>query len=162
MSNWNWEELIPRIQSRLSHRYPNAPDIVQETITRLFIHLSNGLEVKVSPDALAIGIADNVQKEAWRKESRFTGIVTEFAAVTPPASAPEPSEGDLEYLKREVFSTTERKIFDDYYTFSGNVGRRRERLARKLGVSMNTLYQKVFRLKERLSEAYKQKRRDQK
>lgn len=151
----NWDELIPRVQSRLRKRYPNAPDVVQETITRLFIRISGGLEVKVSVEALAIGIAENVHREHRRAEDRFTGIVTEFAAAEQSHSHDGPSEAELLALKKMVFSPTERKLFDEYYSFKGNVHLRRERLASKLGVSMNTLYQRMFRLKERLVEEHR-------
>lgn len=154
----NWDELIPRLQSRLKRRYPNSPDVVQETLTRLFIRITGGLEIKVSVEALAIGIAENVQREARRAEDRFTGIVTEFADIEKSPSFPEPAESELAALKKRVFSPTERKLFDEYYSFRGNVHLRRERLARKLGVSMNTLYQRMFRLKERLMEEHRNQR----
>lgn len=155
----NWDELIPRLQSRLNRRYPHSPDVVQETLTRLFIRLTDGLEVKTSVEALAIGIAENVQRETRRAEDRFTGIVTEFAAVEQSPSFHEPAESELAALKKKVFSPTERKLFDEYYGFRGNVHFRRERLAKKLGVSMNTLYQRMFRLKERLMEEHRDQRR---
>ena len=159
MTKWSWDELDPRVRGRLNTKYPNAPDIVQETITRLFILLHGGLKVEVSPEALALGIAENVQKETWRHERRFTGIVTEFAAVTPPPPLLVPSDQEIEKLKREVFSTTDRKLFDEYFRYNRNVHKRRERLAIKLGVSMNTLYQQMFRLKQRLSEEYRRSKK---
>ena len=160
VSNWSWEELDKRVRSRLTAKYPRDPDIVQETITRLFIHLSGGGEVKVSPEALAGGIAENVWRESRRKESRYSEIVTEIEVVTPQASPPVRSEEELTQLKRDVFSTTERKLFDEYYRYGGNVQKRHMRLANKLGISVNTLYQRAFRLKERLIS--EQRRRDAK
>lgn len=158
MKDWCWEEMDPRIRGRLKAKYPHAPDIVQETITRLFILLSRGAAIRETPEAYALGIAENVQRETWRQENRFNGIVADYAVVAEPAPVPEPSGPDLDELKRTVFTATERRIFEEYYQFGGDVTKRRERLARKLGISMNTLYQRVFRLKERLAVAYKERK----
>jgi DNA-directed RNA polymerase specialized sigma24 family protein len=139
-----------------------SQDLSAEAMTRLFIAVESGVAVE-NPVAFGHGILRNVVLENRRRDRLWSegGEQLEARADVWEAPTVEEAETDetaLQRLKATVFSATERKLFDTYYQHGGDVQRRREKLAAKLGISMGTLYTRINRLKDRLRAAARQGR----
>jgi len=151
MNGIRWEALraafVRRVPGDVRH---HAEDIAAESVSRLFSAMKAQQDIR-NPDAFGFGILWNVVRET-RRGDRLVELDSDSLS-TPEAEEFAPSVAstpDLENLKRQVFSTSERKIFNQYYHEGGNAKKRREKLARSLEMTMGTLYTKISRLKDRL------------
>src|SRR5262245_667332 len=143
-----------------------SPDeMADETINRGARRLSEGAEVTAeNPSSYFYGIAYNV----WRESLASSNVLIPLADYDPTPStqttpyeliinASERVESEIRYECLEKclnrLDPEERELIISYYQFSGGEKiENRKRLARRLGLSGNTLRQKVARSRSKLAE----------
>jgi RNA polymerase sigma factor (sigma-70 family) len=143
-----------------------APDeMTDDTLNRVARRLSEGKQITTeSPANYCYGVARNV----WR-ESLARGNVLISLSDSDPAGSAQATPYDLilgahERIETEIrhdclekclerFDSEDRELVVSYYQFSGGEKiENRKRLATQLGLSSNTLRQKVARLRSKLAE----------
>jgi DNA-directed RNA polymerase specialized sigma24 family protein len=153
-----WDELRTQLERAVPGDLRHlSQDLSAEAMARLFMAMESGVAVE-NPVAFGHGILRNVVLETRRRDRLWSDGGDRLDARADLSESPiveetEPDELGLQRLKATAFSATERKLFDTYYQQGGDVQRRREKLAAKLGISMGTLYTRISRLKDRLRAA---------
>jgi len=143
-----------------------SPDeMTDETINRVARRLSEGERITTeSPSNYFYGVARNVWRESLAKGNVLIPLSNDASAGSAQAtpydlllSAGERIETEIrqECLEKCLarLDPEDRKLIMSYYQFSGGEKiENRRRLATQLGLSSNTLRQKVARLRGRLAE----------
>jgi RNA polymerase sigma factor (sigma-70 family) len=143
-----------------------APDeMTDETINRVARRLSEGKQITTeSPANYFYGVARNVWRESLARGnvliSLSDGDTTGGAQATPYElliGAREQIETEIRYdcLEKclDRLDPEDRELVISYYLFSGGEKiENRRRIAAQLGLSSNTLRQKVARLRSKLAE----------
>ena len=148
VNEWSVEQINDFLLSR--KRF--TPEVVSETVKRVLEKLKSGLIVGVNLKAYSIGVAMNVKREFDRKKPKHEQTPYDIAIELPEVPAIPPAE--LKALMKRVLCPTEREFLNAYIRDSKNIPAHRERLARRLGVTMEVLYKRVSRLKTKLAKAY--------
>lgn len=143
-----------------------SPDeMTDETINRVARRLSEGERITTeNPSSYFYGVARNVWRESLARRNVLIPLSDEDPAVeaqTTPydllVSARERIETEIRHECLETclaqLAPEDRELIVSYYQFGGG-GKieNRKRLAAHLGLSSNTLRQKVARLRSRLAE----------
>lgn len=126
-----------------------AAEATDEAFNRLARRLSQGEAVRTLEAYLA-GIARLVVLEERQRQQRERRMVNEWVAVQEPSQDDEQVLEVLESCLRELPQAT-RELLSRYYTGDGGArARAREALARDLGLSGNSLRNRVLRLRQKL------------
>jgi DNA-directed RNA polymerase specialized sigma24 family protein len=136
---------------------PYPEELVDETMNRVAHKAAEGLELRsADPFRYVCGVAQLVFKEVLRDQRKKQDAMAEMRRNEPPPP-PDPEEDDerLDCLRRCLgeLSADNRELIVQYY--SGDGGRRirnRRKLAGHLGVAMNALRIRAYRLRGRLEE----------
>jgi DNA-directed RNA polymerase specialized sigma24 family protein len=146
----NWEALYQRLLRQF-----RVEDVVQEAILRTQARLVVASDIH-DVEAFAVGVARNVVRENVRDAQRHNSYQVTASDVPhhPAPLADEQRQHRLEEIKRQALSTSECKLFDTYYR-TCKTSASREKLARKLGITVDTLYVRMFRLKQRVIQEYR-------
>ncbi len=147
MKDWDFEQL----NGFLTARYRANPDIVQETLVRVIRRVREGAEIGDSLEAYALGVLKNIRKEIVHDGPTLPEQEQRQAAPEPE----EISTAELDALMREHLTAQERELMRAYIYDAKNIPAHRERLARRLGVSVETLYKRVSRLKQRMERMHR-------
>lgn len=143
-----------------------SPDeMADETINRVARRLGEGAQITAeTPSSYFYAVARNVWRESLSNPNVLIPILDDDPVASIQAtphdlmiSAREriDSEARYECLEKclETINPQERELIVSYYRFSGGEKiENRKRLATRLGLSSNTLRQKVARLRSRLAE----------
>jgi RNA polymerase sigma factor (sigma-70 family) len=142
----------------------SAGEMADETINRVARRLGEGAQITTeNPSSYVYAVARNVWRESLANPNLLISLtedVTEAIIQATPhdlmisASERIESEARYECLEKclDLLDSGERELIITYYRFSG--GEKiinRKRLAAELGLSGNTLRQKVSRLRSRLA-----------
>ncbi|HKQ74843.1 MAG TPA: hypothetical protein VJ810_14210 [Blastocatellia bacterium] len=148
----------------------NPDEMADETINRVARRLSEGAQITAeNPSSYFYAVAYNVWRESLAKgnvlislgdEDPSQSILTESAQATPydlMLDAREKIESEVrsQCLVKclDKLDPEDRELIVSYYRFSGGEKiENRKRLAASLGISGNTLRQKVARLRSALAE----------
>jgi DNA-directed RNA polymerase specialized sigma24 family protein len=137
--------------------YPE--ELADETMNRVAHKLAGGLEVRADdPFRYFCGVAQMVFKEVLREQKKNREALSEMRQSEPVAfHPPDPAEEDerLRCLRdcMAQLDDDQRSLMVDYYTGEG--GRRirnRKKLARRLGIAMNALRIRAYRLRSQLED----------
>jgi len=136
---------------------PYPEELVDETMNRVAHKAADGLELRAAdPFRYFCGVAQLVFKEVLRENRKKQQAMAEIRrSEAPPAADEEDDHEHLECLRQCLgeLSDENRELMMQYY--SGDGGRRiknRKTLADRLGVGMNALRIRAYRLRARLEE----------
>jgi DNA-directed RNA polymerase specialized sigma24 family protein len=135
---------------------PYPEELVDETMNRVAHKAAGGLELRSSdPFRYVCGVAQLVFKEVLREARKRQAAFTEIRRSEPPRRDDDGDDERLDCLQRCLgeLSDDNRQLILHYY--SGEGGRRienRRKLADRLGVAMNALRIRAFRLRGLLEE----------
>jgi DNA-directed RNA polymerase specialized sigma24 family protein len=160
-----YERLRARLVRYFSlHGVPHALDATDEAFNRMARRLSEG-EVVVNVEAYLAGIARLVMLEERRKLHRERAVLTRLVGpegpYAPPPDEPLPPadalraafEAGLAELPQDA-----RAMLTDYYNGGGSERMRaRDAMARRLGLSIQSLRNRMLRLRQRLERAVQRK-----
>jgi len=141
---------------------PYPEELVDETMNRVAHKVSGGLEVRSEdPFRYFCGVAQMVFKEVLRDERRRRDAFTEVRYAEATRDQPEPEEGDerlgcLESCMGGLSADHRRLILDYYEGDGGRRIRRRRKLAAELGVALNALRIRAFRLRNQLEKCVRE------
>jgi RNA polymerase sigma factor (sigma-70 family) len=143
----------------------SAPDeMTDETINRVARRLSEGKQITTeSPANYFYGVARNVWRESLARSNVLIPL-SDGASIGDQATPYDLLLGARERIEAEIrhdclekclgqLTPEDRDLIVSYYRFSGGEKiENRKKLATQLGLSSNTLRQKVARLRSRLAE----------
>lgn len=136
--------------------FSNAEDLVDKAISRVARKLIEGEEI-FNVSAYFAGVARNIEREENRKIKRFVNLDD-----VPEPTAPEP-EPDSEKERRldclqeclEKLSVVNRTLILSYYDYENKIDARKK-LANSLGIPMNALRIRAYRLRTPLEGCVKE------
>lgn len=143
-----------------------SPDeMTDETINRVARRLSEGERITTeNPSSYFYGVARNVWRESLARKNILIPVSDDVPAVETQATPYDLLVSARERIETEIrhecleeclaqLAPEDRELIVSYYQFGGG-GKieNRKRLAADLGLSSNTLRQKVARLRSRLAE----------
>ncbi len=155
-------EALRRGLVRYFERHGNraaAEDGAHETLRRLAARLGDGQEIADLP-RFALGIARNVLREGWRRESREARALHELSHSDRAAASDESAFATYEDCLRGL-APAKRALLEEYYRHAG-AGKSawREALAAARGLTLNALRIQVFRVREELRNRLKARARE--
>lgn len=126
-----------------------ARELADETLDRVAKKLEAGEQIETTPTRFALGVARFVALEAQRKSQREQPELAEAEAPPPPVGD-ERVEGLVRCLER--LSPADRSLLLRYHEESQGQARisLRERLAKELGIELNALRVRAFRIRGRV------------
>lgn len=144
-------------------------DLADETINRVARRLSEGVQITTeNPSGFFYAVARNVWRESLGKSGVLISLPEDESALPVTGATPHDLMMDARaHIESEVrrecldrclgrLDSEERELIISYYRFRGGAKiENRRALAARLGISNNTLRQKVARLKLKLSECVK-------
>lgn len=144
----------------------SAPDeMTDETINRVARRLSEGKQITTeSPANYFYGVARNVWRESLARANVLIPLSDGDSSIGAQATPYDLLLGARERIEAEIrhdclekclkrLDPEDRELIVSYYRFSGGEKiENRKKLAAQLGLSSNTLRQKVARLRSRLAE----------
>jgi DNA-directed RNA polymerase specialized sigma24 family protein len=136
--------------SRRQLQFPE--DLADEVLDRLAHRLSEGIEI-ASPPAFALGIARHVAQEQNTKKPYTQAVDEAFWNNVPAQLATHTEEEEIAHMERclKKLPKAEARLLKDYYlAATGNPMQVRKNLADSLGISANTLRQRVFLARQSL------------
>ena len=141
-----YKELFSYCFARLGRSKTAAEDCTQELFV-LFVTKRNDLENTDNIRLWLYRAADNIIRVYWRKNNR-TEISIEDCPEAQEIPSPERIDDDTGSILDEL-SPDERSILEAYYDTDYG---QRNAAARKLGISLSALYQKVHKIKLKLKK----------
>ncbi|HEV2667934.1 MAG TPA: sigma-70 family RNA polymerase sigma factor [Blastocatellia bacterium] len=152
-----YEELRRRLIKFFEWRGAFFPeDLADETLNRTARKIDEGEEIEKNVIALALGVAHFVFLETSRRPDNRRAQMEELIPVAaPPEHQVEDDDLRVVYLRECLrgLSTESRELIIEYY---GEEGRAkiedRKALAEKLGISLNALFSRAKRIRDRLEQ----------
>lgn len=152
-----YEKLRRQLIKFFEWRGSFIPDeLADETLNRLARKIDEGEEIEKNVYALSLGIARFVLLESLKRPENRRVEMKELAAVAAP---PEPWEADddlWEVCLRECLrrvSEENRELIIEYYQDEGRARvDERKMLAARLGISLNALFSRARRTRDKLEE----------
>lgn len=149
----HYEQLRSKLIFFFSRRLLQFPeDLADEVFDRLAQRISEGIEIDSVP-AFALGIARHVAQEQIAKSSHTQTADDSFWNNIPAQFATHSEEEEIARMERclKKLPKAEAKLLKDYYlAANGNSMEVRKNLAECLGISANTLRQRVFLARQSL------------
>jgi len=157
-----------QIRGKLTRIYdwrgcPYPEELADETMNRVAHKLAGGLEVRAEdPFRYFCGVAQMVFKEVLREQKRRREAFSEIRQSEPTAyHPPDPAEDDerLHCLRdcMAQLDDDQRTLMVDYYTGEGGGRiRNRKKLARQLGIALNALRIRAYRLRSQLEDCVRE------
>lgn len=152
----HYEKLRSKLIFFFSRRQFHFPeDLADEVLDRLAHRLSEGIEI-ASPPAFALGIARHVAQEQSTKKPQTQSVDDSFWHNVPAYLTTHSEEDEEENITRmenclKKLPKDEARLLRDYYlAASDNPTQVRKNLADRLGISANTLRQRVFLARQSL------------
>jgi RNA polymerase sigma factor (sigma-70 family) len=136
--------------SRRLLRFPE--DLADEALDRLARRIEEGTVIESIP-AFALGIGRHLALEQMKKRPETMG--DDFWDNVPAPSATQSSEEEVARMERclKTLRPDEAKLLRGYYLATeGTSMKTRGKLAKRLGISANTLRQRVFLARQRLRD----------
>lgn len=136
--------------SRRSLQFPE--DLADEVIDRLAHRIAEGVEISSAP-AFALGIARHVAQEQSAKQPRLLVVDELFWNNVPAHLTTKSEEEEIDRMEQclKKLPRTEARLLAGYYLApADNPMQARKNLADDLGISANTLRQRVFLARQSL------------
>lgn len=156
---------FPRLRRKLIHffhgrevRWPDGEECADETLFRVQRKAAAGEQIK-SLDAYALGVAQNVLCEYRRGESKRGRSSAEESSESSSSSTSNDDSFPALLNALKFLSAQEQKILKGYYMTSDHITDR-QKMARKAGITLNNLYVRVFRLRQKALEILKEQGHD--
>ena len=133
---------------------PFPEDLADESLDRLARRIAEGTEILSAP-AFALGIARHLAQEQRRRKHQPQTMEDAFWDNVPAAAATPSSEEQIAGMERclEKLLPADARLLRGYYlTAERNPMKARGKLAERLGISANTLRQRVFLARQRLRD----------
>ncbi|MFO0728949.1 MAG: hypothetical protein U1E65_34535 [Myxococcota bacterium] len=146
-----YERLRDRLESFFRWRGISAPqERADETLDRVAKKLASGEVIETSPSRFALGVARFVALEASRKDRREEPEV-EVAEPAPEAAVEDPRLPAIQICLGRL-SAGDQSLLLRYHEESQGQARisLRENIARELGIELNALRVRVFRIRAKL------------
>lgn len=133
------------------HGCTRAEELVDETFDRVARRLADGLQLE-DPARYVYGVARLVYKEWARKEASHHQKL-DSGEWPPPQADPEESDWRLDALRLCLGKLDEdqQHLVLEYHRGENNI-EHRKKLAERLGIPINALRIRVFRLRRKLEE----------
>jgi DNA-directed RNA polymerase specialized sigma24 family protein len=133
------------------------PDkLADETLDRLARKIAEGAEIEKNVFAFSLGIARFVLQEARKLPDNRPADIEELDTVAAPPERPEEDDDLRVVCLRECLgglSEENRELIIEYYQDEGRARiDARKMLAARLGVSLNALFSRVKRIRDKLEE----------
>jgi len=152
-----YEELRRRLIKFFEWRGSLFPeDLADETLNRTARKIDGGEEIEKNVIALALGVAHFVFLETSKRPDNRRATLEELIPVAAP---PEHRSGDgdlrVEYLRECLrgLPKESRELIIEYYLEEGRAKiEDRKALAEKLGISLNALFSRAKRIRDRLEQ----------
>jgi len=152
-SGLEYERLRSKLILFFSRRMLQFPeDLADEALDRLARRIVEGTVIDSIP-AFALGIGRHLALEQMKNRSETMG--DDFWDNVPAPSATQSSEVEIARMERclKTLRPDEAKLLRGYYLATdGTPMKTRDKLAKRLGISANTLRQRVFLARQRLRD----------
>jgi len=152
-----YEELRRRLIKFFEWRGAFFPeDLADETLNRTARKIDEGEEIEKNVIALALGVAHFVFLETSRRPDNRRAEIEELITVAaPPEHRVEDDDLRAAYLRECMrgLSKDSRELIIEYYREEGRAKiEDRKALAEKLGISLNALFSRAKRIRDRLEQ----------
>lgn len=152
-----YEELRRRLIKFFEWRGAFFPeDLADETLNRTARKIDEGEEIEKNVIALALGVAHYVFLETSRRpDNRRAEMEELITAAAPPEHRVEDDDLRVVYLRECMrgLSKESRELIIEYYREEGRAKiDDRKALAEKLGISLNALFSRAKRIRDRLEQ----------
>jgi DNA-directed RNA polymerase specialized sigma24 family protein len=152
-----YEELRRRLIKFFEWRGAFFPeDLADETLNRTARKIDGGEEIEKNVIALALGVAHFVFLETSRRPDNRRATLEELIPVAaPPEHRFEDDDLRVAYLRECLHSLPKesRELIIEYYREEGRAKiDDRKALAEKLGISLNALFSRAKRIRDRLEQ----------
>ena len=152
-----YEELRRRLIKFFEWRGAFFPeDLADETLNRTARKIDEGEEIEKNVIALALGVAHFVFLETSRRPDNRRAEMEELIPVAaPPEHRVEDDDLRAVYLRECMrgLSKESRELIIEYYREEGRAKiEDRKALAEKLGISLNALFSRAKRIRDRLEQ----------
>lgn len=152
-----YEELRRRLIKFFEWRGAFFPeDLADETLNRTARKIDGGEEIEKNVIALALGVAHFVFLETSRRpDNRRAEMEELITAAAPPEHRVEDDDLKVVYLRECIrgLSKDSRELIIEYYREEGRAKiDDRKALAEKLGISLNALFSRAKRIRDRLEQ----------
>jgi DNA-directed RNA polymerase specialized sigma24 family protein len=157
-----YEELRRRLIKFFEWRGAFFPeDLADETLNRTARKIDGGEEIEKNVIALALGVAHFVFLETSKRPDNRRAPLEELIPVAaPPEHRSEDDDLRVTYLRECLHSLPKesRELIIEYYLEEGRAKiEDRKALAEKLGISLNALFSRAKRIRDRLEQCVKQR-----
>ena len=136
-------------------------DLADETLNRTARKIDEGEEIEKNVIALALGVAHFVFLETSRRPDNRRAEMEELITVAaPPEHRVEDDDLRAVYLRECMrgLSKDSRELIIEYYREEGRAKiEDRKALAEKLGISLNALFSRAKRIRDRLEQCVKRR-----
>jgi DNA-directed RNA polymerase specialized sigma24 family protein len=152
-----YEELRRRLIKVFEWRGAFFPeDLADETLNRTARKIDEGEEIEKNVIALALGIAHFVFLEASKQpDSRRASLEELIPVAAPPEHRVEDDDLRVAHLREclRSLSKENRELIIEYYQEEGRAKiEDRKALAEKMGISLNALFSRAKRIRDRLQQ----------
>lgn len=130
-----------------ARRFPDPDELAAEVVVRLLDAEKRGVVIE-NPNKFAYGIARNLRNE-WNREPR-PAPMDEARVAAETRDDQERAIQCLEKCRKSCLSARDTKLVDEFYFGTDKNKDRRQRLAAKLGITKNNLYQRAAIAREAL------------
>ena len=157
MAGENYEKLRRQLIKFFECRGSFIPDeLADETLNRLARKIDEGEEIEKNVFAFSLGIARFVFLEALKRPDNRRAQMKELATVAAPPERREEDDDLWAVCLRECLrgvSEENRELIIEYYQDEGRARiDDRKMLAARLGVSLNALFRRAKRTRDKLEE----------
>ena len=133
-----------------------ADELADETLDRLARKIDEGAEIEKNVFAFSLGIAYFVLREARKRPGNRREEMEELATVAAPPESREEDDDLWAVCLRECLrglSEENRELIIEYYQDEGRARiDGRKMLAARLGVSLNALFRRAKRIRDKLEK----------
>jgi len=133
-----------------------SDELADETLNRLARKIDEGEEIEKNVFALSLGIARFVLMETLKRPDNRRAEMKELVTVAAPSGLREEDDDLWVVCLREClrgFSEENRELIIEYYQDEGRARiDERKMLAARLGLSLNTLFSRAKRTRDKLEE----------
>ncbi|MBM3787048.1 MAG: hypothetical protein FJW30_22045 [Acidobacteria bacterium] len=137
-----------------ARRCAEPEDLADEALDRAARRIAENVSIETSVENFVLGVARNLAKERWKKPLALVAMPERLPA--PPVTEPDPRADCLDECLGQLPSRT-REWVERFYTGTGGAKiEERKRLAHELGLDVNALRVRLFRIREKLERCVRE------
>jgi RNA polymerase sigma factor (sigma-70 family) len=163
-ANQRYQSLFQNLVKLFATRHCTDPEnLAGETITRVYLALSNGLVIDLQLENFVFGVAKKILLEDYKRQRKAAVPLEELPAEQEPLTHPFDNNLDLPRWQQEIyhqccqqclqaFSEEQRNHLMLFYQGNreGEMKRQRKQLADQLGITTRALSSRMVRMREKL------------